>query len=86
MTRGTSSMAALLSMMPTQLMLPCMDGVDDCAVRGVIGDTYTHINDGAVTDVGLEHPVSGDSRHESRDDILLMRVSNIMRSTSARSS
>lgn len=83
MTRDTSSTASSSSTTPPRPMLPCADGADE---RGAMGDAYTLGNDGAVADVGLEPPVSrsevsGDSGRESREDVSLMRVSDIVRSS-----
>ena len=62
-------------------MLPCAEGAPD----RVMGDAYTLGNDGAVTDVGLDPPVSvsevsGDSGRERRDDSV-MRERDIVRSS-----
>lgn len=62
-------------------MLPCAEGAPE---RDDTGLAYTLGNDGAVTDVGLDPPVSvkdvsGDSGRERRD-VSVMRCSDIVRS------
>lgn len=69
MTRDTSSTLSSSSTIPDRPMLPCAEGAPE---RDDTGLAYTLGNDGAVTDVGLDPPVSvsdvsGDSGRERRD-------------------